>query len=215
MTCLVACTAILAQIEEQVVTDGVAIFEGLLIVVVLFAMSFVGKAIVTKEDRNWLPTMICGRRIAKMIGGSAASGWSRCSMGPATRTATTCGVGSSPTYGEACVVPVSRPRGAGHGLHRGRDRVHVRPLHADHPRRVRHVRDASRSSASCSFLPGSPSLVRPVSAQDVRTGRVLRPSLLFWPSSIGKDALMVFFLGLASYGASRLLKFYQFSSRAS
>ena len=38
------------------------------------------------------------------------------------------------------------------------------------------------------------------------------PSLLFWPSSIGKDALMVFFLGLAAYGASRLLKFYQFSA---
>jgi hypothetical protein len=38
------------------------------------------------------------------------------------------------------------------------------------------------------------------------------PSLVFWPSSIGKDALMVFFLGLAAYGASRLLKFYQFSS---
>ena len=38
------------------------------------------------------------------------------------------------------------------------------------------------------------------------------PSLIFWPSSIGKDALMVFFLGLASSGASRLLKFYQFSA---
>jgi hypothetical protein len=38
------------------------------------------------------------------------------------------------------------------------------------------------------------------------------PSLIFWPSSIGKDALMVFSLGLAAYGASRLLKFYQFSS---
>lgn len=31
------------------------------------------------------------------------------------------------------------------------------------------------------------------------------PSLLFWPSSIGKDAVMVFFLGVASYGACRLL----------
>lgn len=38
------------------------------------------------------------------------------------------------------------------------------------------------------------------------------PSLIFWPSSIGKDALMLFFLGLATYGASRLLKYYQFSS---
>ncbi len=31
------------------------------------------------------------------------------------------------------------------------------------------------------------------------------PSLLFWPSSIGKDAVVVGFLGLASYGACRLL----------
>ncbi|MDP8959193.1 MAG: hypothetical protein M3N51_08355 [Actinomycetota bacterium] len=32
------------------------------------------------------------------------------------------------------------------------------------------------------------------------------PSLLFWPSSIGKDALMVLFLGVASLGASYLLQ---------
>lgn len=38
------------------------------------------------------------------------------------------------------------------------------------------------------------------------------PSLVFWPSSIGKDALMMFFLGLAAYGASRLLRYYRFSS---
>ncbi|CAN5658087.1 hypothetical protein BH10ACT3_BH10ACT3_14010 [soil metagenome] len=31
------------------------------------------------------------------------------------------------------------------------------------------------------------------------------PSLLFWPSSIGKDAVMVFLLGVATYGASALL----------
>ena len=38
------------------------------------------------------------------------------------------------------------------------------------------------------------------------------PSLVFWPSSIGKDALMVFFLGLSAYGASRLLHTYDFAS---
>jgi len=32
------------------------------------------------------------------------------------------------------------------------------------------------------------------------------PSLLFWPSAIGKDAIMVFSLGIAAYGASRLLE---------
>lgn len=31
------------------------------------------------------------------------------------------------------------------------------------------------------------------------------PSLLFWPSSIGKEAVMIFLLGLCAYGAGRLL----------
>lgn len=38
------------------------------------------------------------------------------------------------------------------------------------------------------------------------------PSLVFWPSSLGKDALMVFFLGLAAYGSSRLLRTYKLTS---
>jgi len=33
---------------------------------------------------------------------------------------------------------------------------------------------------------------------------VLLPSMLFWPSSIGKDAWMMFGLGMAAYGAARL-----------
>ena len=32
------------------------------------------------------------------------------------------------------------------------------------------------------------------------------PTLLFWPSSIGKDALMLLFLGMAFYGAARLFE---------
>ena len=32
------------------------------------------------------------------------------------------------------------------------------------------------------------------------------PSILFWPSSIGKDAIMVFALGIAAYGGARVLK---------
>lgn len=31
------------------------------------------------------------------------------------------------------------------------------------------------------------------------------PSLVFWPASIGKDALMIFFLGIATWGISKLL----------
>ena len=32
------------------------------------------------------------------------------------------------------------------------------------------------------------------------------PSIVFWPASVGKDALMIFFTGLATYGISRLLQ---------
>ncbi len=35
------------------------------------------------------------------------------------------------------------------------------------------------------------------------------PTLVFWPSSIGKDALMMLFLGVAAYGLARLLESYQ------
>lgn len=32
------------------------------------------------------------------------------------------------------------------------------------------------------------------------------PSIVFWPASVGKDALMMFFIGLAVYGISRILR---------
>lgn len=34
---------------------------------------------------------------------------------------------------------------------------------------------------------------------------VLAPSLVYWPSSIGKDALLIFLLGIATYGIARIL----------
>lgn len=34
------------------------------------------------------------------------------------------------------------------------------------------------------------------------------PSIVYWPSSIGKESLMLLWIGLASYGAARLLKGY-------
>jgi hypothetical protein len=38
----------------------------------------------------------------------------------------------------------------------------------------------------------------------------LLPTMLFWPSSIGKEAWLVFTLGLAAYGAARVLKRQRF-----
>lgn len=36
------------------------------------------------------------------------------------------------------------------------------------------------------------------------------PSLVFWPASIGKDAVMMLFIGLAAYGAAGLMNRYEF-----
>jgi len=35
------------------------------------------------------------------------------------------------------------------------------------------------------------------------------PSIVFWPASVGKDALMIFFIGLATLGISRLLRKFE------
>ena len=60
---------ILAQIEDEVVTDGTAVFEALLIsAAALIVMSFVGKAVATRQDRDWLPTMIMWACTAKLAG---------------------------------------------------------------------------------------------------------------------------------------------------
>ena len=37
------------------------------------------------------------------------------------------------------------------------------------------------------------------------------PSLIFWPSSVGKESLMLFFIGLTAYGVARLLASYRFA----
>ena len=41
----------------------------LISVIVLIAANFIGKAVATREDRDWLPTMIMWAAIAKLIGG--------------------------------------------------------------------------------------------------------------------------------------------------
>jgi hypothetical protein len=40
-------------------------------------------------------------------------------------------------------------------------------------------------------------------------GVLLLPSMVFWPSSIGKESLMIFFIGIAAYGSARLLTEYR------
>jgi len=40
-------------------------------------------------------------------------------------------------------------------------------------------------------------------------GVLFLPSMVFWPSSIGKESLMIFFIGIAAYGSARLLAEYR------
>jgi hypothetical protein len=40
-------------------------------------------------------------------------------------------------------------------------------------------------------------------------GVLLLPSMVFWPSSIGKESLMILFIGIAAYGSARLLAEYR------
>jgi len=201
-----------AQIEDEVVTDGVAIFEGLLIaVIVLIAASFIGKAIATREDRDWLPTMIMWAAIAKLVGG----------------------------FGRYWMVTVLYETGDSYSYHlwggifaqvwRG---LQVPVSNSSQPGTA-----FTEIVTGFIYAPYTPSMLGGfiifstiafaglllffLAGRHWLSGYQLKmyglavffaPSLIFWPSSIGKDALMVFFLGLASYGASRLLKFYQFSS---
>ena len=202
----------LAQLEDQVVTDGVAIFEGLLIsVIVLISASFIGKAVATREDRDWLPTMIMWAAVAKLVGG----------------------------FGRYWMVTVLYQTGDSYSYHmwgsifaqvwRG---MQVPVSSSGQPGTA-----FTEVVTGFIYAPYTPSMLGGfiifstiafiglflffLAGRHWLAGYQLKmyglavffaPSLIFWPSSIGKDALMVFFLGLASYGASRLLKFYQFSA---
>jgi hypothetical protein len=213
MTSLLALHApFLAQAEDQVVTDGVAIFEGLLIsAVVLVVVSFVGKAIATKEDRDWLPTWLMWAAAAKLIGG----------FGRYWMVTVLYQTGDSYSYHmwgsifaqvwRGMQVPVSSSGQPGTAF----TEVVTGFIYAPYTPTMLGGFIIYASIAFFGlllfFLAGRHWL-KGYQLKMYALATFFAPSLIFWPSSIGKDALMVFFLGLASYGASRLLKFYQFSS---
>ncbi len=202
----------LAQAEDHVVTDGVAIFEGLFIAaVVLIAMTFVGNAIATKEDRDWLPTMIMWGAAAKLVGG----------FGRYWMVTVLYQTGDSYSYQlwgsifaqvwRGMAVPVSSSSQPGTAF----TEVVTGLIYAPYTPSMLGGFIIFSSIAFFGlllfFLAGRHWL-KGYQLKMYGLATFFAPSLIFWPSSIGKDALMVFFLGLASYGASRLLKFYQFSA---
>ena len=213
MTTLLALHApFLAQIEDEVVTDGVAVFEALLIsAAALVVMSFVSKSVATRQDRDWLPTMIMWACTAKILG----------------------------AFARFWMVTVLYETGDSYSYHRwGRIFAQVwRGMQVPVSQSSQPGTAFTEIVTGFIYAPYTPSMLGGfiIFALIAFTGLLLfflagrhwlagyqlkmyglavffAPSLIFWPSSIGKDALMVFFLGLAAYGASRLLKFYQFSA---
>ena len=213
MTTLLALHApFLAQIEDEVVTDGVAIFEALLIsAAALVVMSFVSKSVATRQDRDWLPTMIMWACTAKLLG----------------------------AFARFWMVTVLYETGDSYSYHMwGRIFAQVwRGMQVPVSQSSQPGTAFTEIATGFIYAPYTPSMLGGfiIFALIAFTGLLLfflagrhwlagyqlkmyglavffAPSLIFWPSSIGKDALMVFFLGLAAYGASRLLKFYQFSA---
>jgi hypothetical protein len=203
----------LAQTDEELAAvDGTAAFEALLFcVLAVIVFSWVGKAAATKTDRDWLPQWIMWAVIVKLIG----------ALGRFWMVTVLYASGDSYSYHmwggifaqvwRGMQVPVSQSSQPGTAF--------------------------TEIVTGFIFAPYTPSMLGGfiIFALIAFTGMLLfffagrhwlagyqlkmyalavlfAPSLIFWPSSIGKDALMVFFLGLAAYGASRLLKFYQFSS---
>ena len=213
MTTLLALHApFLAQLEDEVVTDGVAIFEGVLIsVIVLIAASFIGKAVATREDRDWLPTMIMWAAIAKLIGG----------FGRYWMVTVLYQTGDSYSYHmwgsifaqvwRGMQVPVSSSGQPGTAFTEIVTGFIYAPYTPSMLGGFIIFSTIAFAGLLLFFLAGRHWLAG-YQLKMYGLAVFFAPSLIFWPSSIGKDALMVFFLGLASYGASRLLKFYQFSA---
>jgi hypothetical protein len=203
----------LAQISDnEVVTDGTAVFEALLIsALALVVFNWVGKAVATKTDRDWLPTWIMWAAVVKLIG----------------------------AFGRFWMVTVLYQSGDSYSYHMwGGIFANVwRGMQVPVSQSSQPGTAFTEIVTGLIFAPYTPSMLGGfiIFALIAFTGMLLfflagrhwlsgyqlkmyalatlfAPSLIFWPSSIGKDALMVFSLGLAAYGASRLLKFYQFSS---
>ena len=207
MTFLLQAVPFLAQIEEQ--PDTGASFDVVVIgLLCFFIVNWLSKVIPTKQDRSWLPRLILLGFGAKMIG-TLARFW---------MVTVLYGTGDSYRYhlfGEinsnvwqSFRVPVGTSGGQGTAF----TEVVTSFLYALY---TPSFLGGFVLFAFLSFLGQLLffSAFRPWFGQE----KVKRyayavfflPSLVFWPAGIGKDALMVFSLGLAAYGVTRLLRDYQ------
>jgi len=199
---------VLAQTES----GAAAAFE-IVIIVVIFGILFgwVGKAMSTKADKAWLPRLVVWAFLAKLVGAFARYYMVNIlyNSGDSFRYHDAGRIFANVWRGGA--IPVSTAGGEGTAF----TEVVTGFLYAIY---------------TPTFLGGFVifailafigqllfySALRPWSPEDrlkpYATAVLFLPSLVFWPASIGKDALMVLFLAVAAYGASRMLRSYQFSA---
>lgn len=201
---------VLAQ-ETSVDATAESIEWIVLAIVFLIVVTFVGNKMVNKDDRSWLPGLILGGFVLKL-----AASLARYYM-----VAVYYGGGDSFAYHDkgrlfapvwrSLAVPVSTAGGEGTaftevttGLFYG----FYTPSMAGGFLMFAFLAYIGQMLFYVAFRPWLPKERLKMYARVV----LLLPSLLFWPASIGKDALMMLFIGLALVGASRLLLTYRFSS---
>lgn len=210
MSAVLSLVPILAQTEAP--SDGGSFAEFAVFTLIAYVfVSWLARTMPTKADRSWLPRLIMWGFVAKILG-TLARFW---------MVTVLYGTGDSYVYHlfgtinanvwQAFQVPVGTAGGQGTAF----TEVVTSFLYAVYtPTFLGGFFIFSMLSfmGQLLFL----SAFRPWFGQE--KGKIYAyailffPSLVFWPAGIGKDALMVFSLGLAAYGVSRLLRTYQISA---
>jgi hypothetical protein len=196
-----------AQIEEQPDTGFAAdvLVIGLLC---FFFINWLSKVISTRQDRSWLPRLILWGFAAKMAG-TLARFW---------MVTVLYGTGDSYQYHLFGAIEsnvwqnFSIPVGTSGGQGTAFTQVVTSFLYAPYTPSFlggfvifAFLSFLGQLFFFCAFRPWFGQEKVKLYAYAV----FFLPSLVFWPAGIGKDALMVFSLGMAAYGVSRLLRDYQ------
>jgi hypothetical protein len=199
---------VLAQVEST----ATGIIDVVLILIVFgIVFGWVGKAMSSKVDQSWLPRLVVWGFIAKMAGSLARFYMVTVlyESGDSFRYHSAGAVFANVWRGGA--IPVSTAGGEGTAF----TEVATGFLYAIYtPSFIGGfllfaiLAYAGQLLFYAAFRPWSP----PERLKTYAMVVFFLPSLVFWPSSIGKDALMVLFLGVATYGASRMLHKYEFSA---
>ena len=198
-------------LAQESVGGGQIVEAMILGVVLLMIVSWVGKTISRDDDRDWLQRFIVWGFIAKLVGAGARY-WMVTGLYE---------TGDSLAYHEigqlfarqwrSLVVPISDASSPGTAF----TEVVTGFIYAIY---TPTLLGGFLMFATLSFIGQILfySAFRPWMSPDKKKLYALAvfffPSLVFWPSSVGKDALMVLFLGLAAYGCSVLLRTYRVSS---